>query len=88
MRILSPIGKGGWSPGLVKRDQRGRGADSEGRGRSAFPQSDRSGGGEFFGAPNEGRSRSGPVKRRGRLTPEAGEEVRKGASGIYQGGLF
>ena len=48
MRILSPIGKRRWSPGLVKRDQPGRGADSEGRGRSAFPLSDRSGGGEFI----------------------------------------
>ena len=74
MRILSPIGKRRWSPGLVKRDQPGRGADSEGRGCSAFPQSDRCGGGDFFGAPNEERSRSGPVKRKawGRGDGESG----------------
>ena len=65
MRILSPIGKRGWSPGLVKRDQPARGADPEGRSRNAFPQSDRARGGAFFGVPNEERSRSGPVKRRG-----------------------
>ena len=64
MRILSPIGKRRWSPDLVKRDQPGRGADSGGWGRSAFPQSDRSRGGEFFRAPNEDCSRSGPVKSR------------------------
>ncbi|TEA25053.1 hypothetical protein DBR06_SOUSAS6010028, partial [Sousa chinensis] len=42
-----------------------RGADTEGRGCNAFPQSDSARGGAFFGVPNEERSRSGPVKRRG-----------------------
>lgn len=64
MRILSPIGKGGWSPGLVKRGQPERGADSRGRSRNAFSQSDKAGGGAFFRVPNEERSRRGPVKRR------------------------
>lgn len=64
MRILSPIGKRGWSPGLVKRDQPETGADSRGRGHNAFPQSDKARGGAFFRVPNEERSRSGPVKRR------------------------
>lgn len=64
MRILSPIGKRGWSPGLVKHDQPERGADSSRRGRNAFPQSDKARGGAFFWVPNEERSRSGPVKRR------------------------
>lgn len=36
-----------------------------GRGRDALPQSDKARGGAFFKVPNEERSRSGPVKRRG-----------------------
>lgn len=65
MRVLSPIGKRGWSPGLVKRDQPTRGVDSGGRGRDSLPQSHKAMGGAFSGVPNEERSRSGPVKRRG-----------------------
>lgn len=74
MRILFPIGKRGWSLGLVKRDQSARGADPRGRGRHALPQSDIARGGAVFGVPNEELSISGPVKRRdwGRGDGESG----------------
>lgn len=66
LRILSPIGKRGWSLDLVKHDQPARGADSGGRGVNTLPQSSKAKGGAVLGVPNEERRRSGPVKRRDR----------------------
>lgn len=74
LRILSPIGKRGWSLGLVKHDQPAKGADPRGRGVNTLPQSSKAEGGAVLGVPNEGRRRSGPVKRRdwGRGDGESG----------------
>lgn len=59
LRILSPIGGRGWSPGLVKRGQPEREADPGGRSLEAIPQSDKTRGGALWGCPMRNEAEAG-----------------------------